>query len=184
VAAFDVPDDTDLYRLRASINGLTERDISVVELREAPSGFDPRRDAKRRTYHYTIVSGRPPSAMLEDRSWHVYPELDRSVLDRLAEAIIGEHDFNAFRASDCEANGSVREVFASSWEVSGGIYTYEITANAFLKQMVRVLVGSMVDVVLGKLDESRFYELLEGGEREQAGRTAPAAGLVLVSVDY
>lgn len=184
VAAFDLPDDTDLYRLRASVNGLTQRDISVVDLEEVAADFDPRRDAKRRSYRYTIVSGRPPSPLLEDRSWHVYPNLDRALLDRLAAAIAGEHDFNAFRASDCEAVGSTREVFSSVWQVSGGIYTYEIVANAFLKQMVRVLVGSMVDVALGRLEEPRFVELLGGGERIEAGRTAPAAGLVLVSVEY
>jgi len=184
VAAFDVADDTDLYRLRASVNGLTDRDISVVDLEEVAADFDPRRSAKRRMYRYTIVSGRPPSALLEDRSWHVYPQLDQAQLDRLAAALLGEHDFNAFRASDCEAVGSIREVFISCWQASGGIYTYEIVANAFLKQMVRVLVGSMVDVALGKLDEQRFYRLLAGGERSSAGRTAPAAGLVLVSVEY
>jgi len=184
VAAFDVPDDVDLYRLRASLNGLTAADISVVSLERARDDFDPRRDAVRRTYRYTIVSGRPPSALLGDRSWHVFPELDLDLLNRLATMVVGSHDFNAFRAADCESQSSVREVFASRWEREDGIYTYEVSANAFLKQMVRVLVGSMVDVALARMTEREFEALLGGADRTAAGKTAPAKGLTLVSVEY
>jgi tRNA pseudouridine38-40 synthase len=184
VAAFDLPDGVDLYKLRASLNGLTRADVSVVSLEEVPAEFDPRRDAVRRTYRYTIVSGRPPSALLGDRSWHVYPELDLAVLRRLAAKIVGKHDFDAFRAADCESPTSVREVFANHWSREDGVYVYTITANAFLKQMVRILVGTMVDVALSKMTEAEFAALLEGGDRTAAGRTAPARGLVLVSVEY
>jgi len=184
VAAFDVPDQTDLYRLRASLNGLTPADVAVVTLEAVADDFDPRRDARWRRYRYTIVSGRPPSPLLLDRSWHVYPDLDLDVLERLAQAVVGQHDFNAFRASDCEAETSVRTVYESTWTRRDGVLTYEIRANAFLKQMVRVLVGSMVEVALGKLDEATFVGLLAGGQRTAAGRTAPAQGLVLVEVSY
>jgi len=184
VAAFDVSDDTDLYRLRASLNGLTPPEISVVDLEPVSERFDPRRDARARRYRYTIVHGRPPAPLLRDRSWHVYPRLDLQVLRHLAEAVVGTHDFHAFRASDCEAESSVRTVYSSSWSDEAGVLTYEICANAFLKQMVRVLVGSMVEVALGKLDEATFVRLLEAGDRTEAGRTAPAQGLVLVEVSY
>ena len=80
VAAFDLPDGTDVYRLRASLNGLTPDDVSVVDIVEVAADFDPRRHAKSRTYEYTIVSGRPRSPMLEDRSWFYYHEFD---IDRL-----------------------------------------------------------------------------------------------------
>lgn len=184
VAAFDIPDDCDLYRLRASLNGLTDGDLAVISLERADDGFDPRRAARRRTYRYTIVCGRPPSPMLADRSWHVAAELDRGLLDRLADAIVGRHDFSAFRAADCESPSTVREVYTSGWASERGALTYQICANAFLKHMVRVLVGSMIDVAQGKLDEAVFHDLLGGGERRDAGRTVPARGLVLVSVEY
>ncbi len=191
IVAFDVPDATDLYKLRGALNGLTPPDLSVVTLERAADGFDPRRDARSRTYRYTVVCGRPPAPLLADRSWHVYPQLDFALLERLAAAVAGTHDFRAFRAADCESASTVRDVFESAWTqapVCGShdrVLVYEIRGNAFLKHMVRILVGSMVDVALGKLDEATFVRLIErGGARTEAGRTAPARGLVLVRVDY
>jgi len=190
VAAFDLAEATDLYRLRGRLNGLTAADISIVSLEVVADDFDPRRDARSRTYRYTVVSGRPVAPLIADRSWHVYPELDLALLSRLAERIVGRHDFRAFRSADCEAETTVRTVTRSSWREGDGngelgVFLYEISANAFLKHMVRVLVGTMVDVALGKIDEAEFARLLDGpGEREEAGRTAPAHGLVLVRIEY
>ena len=184
VFAFDVADDTDLGRLCLAINGLTDRSISVVDLARTDDAFDPRRHAVSRTYEYTIVNGRPPSPFFSDRSWHVTAPLDVAALDGLAARVLGEHDFAAFRASDCEAATTRRTVLESRWTREGAVLVYRISAHAFLKQMVRTLVGSMVDVVIGKLEESTFSGLLDGGSRKAGGRTAPAAGLTLVRVAY
>jgi tRNA pseudouridine38-40 synthase len=184
VAAFDLPDGTNLYRLRASINGLTPDDVSVVSIEEVAADFDPRRHAKSRTYEYTMVSGRPRSPVLEDRCWFLYQELDFDRLSQAAACIIGTHDFSAFRAADCNSESAVREMFESEWSVENHIYRYRIKGNAFLKQMVRILVGSMVDIQLDRLDFDTFRELLDGGDRDDAGRTAAAEGLVLLRVDY
>lgn len=184
VIAFDLEDGTDLRKFHASLNGVTDRSITIVDLRETTPDFDPRRDAVSRTYEYAIVNARPPSPFLADRAWHLHAPLDLLLLRRMAAAICGEHDFAAFRAANCDSPTTRRRVLASDWSRDGAVLTYRITAHAFLKQMVRTLVGSMVDVALGKLDERVFTKLLEGGSRTSAGRTAPAAGLTLVHVEY
>ncbi|MFQ5479098.1 MAG: tRNA pseudouridine synthase A [Candidatus Binatia bacterium] len=129
VAAFDLPDGTDLYRLRASLNGLTARDISVVDLTEVPASFDPRRDAVSRTYRYTVVCGRPPSPMLADRSWHVYPDLDESLLQELADMVVGTHDFAAFRSADCDSSSTERQILSSRWRRDGHVLVYEVSVG-------------------------------------------------------
>ncbi len=184
VAAFNLPDGTDLYRLRASLNGLTNDDVSVVHMEAVDESFDPRRDALSRTYEYTIVSGRPRAPMLDDRSWFVYPDLDFDQLGEAAACLIGTHDFSAYRSADCMSESTVRDIFASEWTRDDHVYRYRITGNAFLKQMVRILVGSMVDIQLDKLDLETFRSLLAGGRRVDAGRTAPPEGLILMHVEY
>lgn len=185
VAAFNVPDGVDVLKLQASMNGLTEDDVTVVRLEQVPDTFDPRREAISREYRYTIVAGRPPSPFLLGRCWHFYRDLPLDELNELAACVEGEHDFSAFRAADCGAPTTVRTMTYSRWTrgESGRIY-YDVYGHAFLKNMVRVLVGSMVDVVSGKLDAEVFRRLLDGGSRSNAGVTAPAEGLVLRAVRY
>lgn len=187
VIAFDFRDGFDLLRLRRSVNALTDETIAVVGFERTNDSFDPRRHALSRSYEYTVVNARPPSPFLLHRSWHVYPPLDVARLDRLAAHVLGDHDFRAFRAADCGSTSTRRFVTESAWTHSGDLLVYRVSANAFLKQMVRTLVGSMVDVELGRLAEEAFVDLLDGAEgssRTAAGRTAPAAGLSLVRVDY
>jgi tRNA pseudouridine38-40 synthase len=184
VAAFDVAADTDLYRLQGKLNGLTPRAMSLRDLQDAHAGFDPRREATGRLYRYTLVAGRPDSPLQADRAWHVVPELDLELLSRLAALLEGTHDFAAFRSSDCGSESTMRRIFSSSWSEEAGLFKYEVRGNAFLRNMVRVMVGSMVDTALGDMEVAEFERLLEHGERVRAGRTAPSRGLELVAVDY
>lgn len=185
VIAFEVEDDCDLGKLGLSLNALTPETIAVIALEPATADFDPRRHARSRTYTYVITNGRSPSPFLCDRTWSIRSLLDLEQLNRLAVAVVGRHDFSPFRASDCGSSTTVRNVFESSWQRDGYQLVYTVRANAFLKQMVRALVGSMVDVVRGELHESTFLRLLEeGGTRTEAGRSAPSCGLTLEFVDY
>ena len=186
VIAFDVPEGTPLRRLRRSVNALTDPSIALVTVEPAYEGFDPRRHALSRKYEYLVVNVRPPSPFLLDRSWHFPRPLDVEVLNRLAAMLPGERDFAAFRAADCTSNSTRRCITEARWEREGDFLRFHVRANAFLKQMVRTLVGSMVDVAIGRLPEETFAALLAGqaGDRALAGRTAPAAGLTLVHVEY
>ncbi|HYC54562.1 MAG TPA: tRNA pseudouridine(38-40) synthase TruA [Candidatus Binatia bacterium] len=185
VIAFDVPEGTNIRRLRGSLNALTGAGISIVSLERVHDSFNPRKEAVARTYRYTIMHGRPRSPFLDDRAWTIYAPVPSEPLLELAPMVLGEHDFRAFRASDCESRSTFRTVTESRWEADGALLTYTVTANAFLKQMVRTLVGTMVDVALGRLPTQVFPLLLSGrATRQQGGRTAPARGLTLLRVEY
>lgn len=185
VFAFDLPDGNDLFHLRASVNALTPRQIAIRSLEETHAAFDPRRDARSRGYSYVISNTRPASPFWSDRSWMFNVPMRCEDLNRVAAHLIGNHDFSAYRASDCQSPSVRRNVTQSEWTREGDILTYRIAANAFLKQMVRILVGSIVDVVLGNRSEEEFVRLLrEGGVRSNAGRTAPPHGLSLDQVLY
>ncbi|MFT4570997.1 MAG: tRNA pseudouridine38-40 synthase [Hyphomicrobiaceae bacterium] len=185
VIGFDLPDGTDLYRLLAALNALVPNEIAITSLEEVPADFDARRQATMRSYSYVIMNQRPASPFWRDRCWTFPAPLETDRLNEIAAHLIGTHDFTAFRAADCPASKPVRTINESFWTRDGSLLIYRIEAKAFLKQMVRVLVGSMVDVALGNLDEREFVRLLdEGGMRAKAGRTAPARGLTLERVDY
>jgi tRNA pseudouridine38-40 synthase len=185
VVAFDVADGTDLRRLTAQLNGIMPRDIAVHSLSRAEAGFDPRREARSRTYRYTLVCGRPRAPLLDGRCWYLAGAgLELAELNDLAARVVGTHDFRAFRAGDCEASTTTRTVTQSVWRAQPPALVYEISANAFLKNMVRVLVGTMVDTLQGRLSGADFSRLLAGADRTDAGRTAPPQGLVLVRVAY
>ena len=190
VAAFDAADDTDLYRLLQSLNGLTPYDMNVVSLEHVADDFDPRRHAIARTYRYEIVNARPPSPFYRQRCWHIIAPLQVEELSRISVLLLGKHDFTAFRSADCGADRTVRHVTACQWTRTadpsgvGQRLTFTITCNSFLKQMVRILIGSMVGVVRGDLSETAFRSALQGGDRRTVGVTAPAEGLTLVGVHY
>lgn len=186
VITFNIDDShSNLRRLRRSINALTHDSLCVVSLERCNDAFDPRRHALSRSYEYIICNDRPPSPFLVDRSWHVNRPLDVALLQRIAALVPGQRDFSAFRATDCVSLSTVRFVSSSTWTRDGKFLFYRVTANAFLKQMVRNLVGSMVDVGLGRLPEQRFVDLLsDGGTRTDAGCTAPPSGLAMVHVEY
>jgi tRNA pseudouridine38-40 synthase len=175
----------DLGRLRISLNALLPETIVVTDVESVAGAFDPRRDARRRRYAYRIWRAPAPSPFWRRYSWHLRGPLDLGAMEAAATAVIGEHDFGAFRASDAEpVRSTVRRVYASRFEVSDPLLVYRIEANAFLKHMVRTLIGTFVEIGRGQRPAASMADLLAVGDRRQAGATAPAHGLVLERVLY
>lgn len=175
----------DLARLLRSLNALTPDDVAVREITVVDDAFDPRRHAKSRLYEYRILQAAAPSAFWHRYAWHHPLALDTSAMTAGAAALVGEHEFTAFCAADAEpVRSTVRRVFVSQVERQGEIVVYRIEATAFLKHMVRNIVGTLVEIGRGERSASAMAQVLASRDRRSAGPTAPAHGLVLVAVRY
>lgn len=172
-----------LERLSHSLQALTAPELAVVELVPAP-GFDARRDARERTYRYFIQTGRTASPFLRRYSWHLPFPLDVAAMQSAATLVEGKHDFTAFTPTGTEHVFFYRTVNECRWDVQDGLLVLTISANAFLRQMVRSLVGTMVEMGRGRWRTERMRELLEGAPRGRAGPTCPARGLFLWDIAY
>lgn len=173
--------------LKAFVNGvnsLLPKDIAVTSAVEREEGFDARRSARGKIYRYRIVNRSCRSPLERRFAWEVFPGIDVDAMSRAACVLVGRHDFAAFRAADCEAATTVREVRRLEVVPDGARIEVEIEATAFLKHMVRNVVGTLVEVGLGRRREDSVGEVLEGRDRTLAGATAPAHGLCLVRVFY
>ena len=167
-----------------ALNALTPPDIAVRELSQVAESFDARRDASTRVYEYRIWNQPWRSAFWHRFTWHVPRPLDVRAMGLGASVLVGEHDFSAFRAADCESESRIRRVSHSAVSEAEGLCTYRVQANAFLKHMVRAVVGTLVRVGIGELTPEGISEILASRDRANAGATAPPQGLVLMGVCY
>jgi|SRR5579862_968179 len=178
-----VPED--LERLRKSLNALTPDDVAVREIAIVDDAFDPRRHASSRVYEYWILNAPAPSPFWRRYAWHVPEPLRIDAMNVAAAALVGEHDFAAFRGADAEpVRSTVRRALESRLERTDAVLVYRIEATAFLKHMVRNIVGTLVEVGRGLRPPDVIGALLAGRDRTRAGATAPPHGLVLVEVRY
>lgn len=184
VISFDVPDGTDLTRVQRSTNKLLGTEIMLRDLTPAPEGFSARFDASWRRYRYGI-DNRPVADPLTARtSWWVPQPLDIDLMRLACDPLIGEHDFTSFcRRPDAEAS-LVRRVLHARWFEDAPMLTFEIQATAFCHNMVRSIVGLLVEVGRGKRRAGDVAGLLRARDRSRAATVAPAHGLVLEEVAY
>jgi tRNA pseudouridine38-40 synthase len=205
--AADVPAD-----LASRLNGIGPRDVAVTSAAVVRNGFDARRDARSRTYCYRVLARCAPSPLEQGRAlWWPHP-LDIELLEACAAALPGRHDFTAFTPTETEHQRFERNVIKAEWHAEGnhpsaadagasaglslslparagaeqadGILSFWIEADAFMRNMVRVLVGTMLEVASGRRSPAAFEALLGGASRTEAGETAPAHALYLAAVSY
>jgi tRNA pseudouridine38-40 synthase len=166
------------------LNALLPRDVAVLDCNPAPDGFDARRDAVSRTYCYRVLHRRARSVWHADRAlWHGW-DLDAEALEACARAVVGRHDFTAFTPTDTYHTRFDRDVLAAEWRAGGDLLEFWITADTFMRQMNRILVGTMLEVATQRRSLEDFVALLQGAERSAAGQTAPPHGLALAAVEY
>ncbi len=185
VVAFDTDRALPKKAYVMGLSTLLPAEVSVVDAQEVPAGFDPRRWSRGKRYRY-LVSNRPHRSPLRRRThWEIFAPLDVEAMADAAKRILGRHDYSAFRAADCAALHAVREVRALTVEgQSGGDITFTVDGTAFLKHMVRNLVGTLVEVGRSKHPPAWVEGVLASKDRSLAGPTAPAHGLVMVHVLY
>lgn len=159
-------------------------DVGLTWIQPVADDFHARYSATARTYRYLILNRLVRSPLCRTRAWWLYEPVDADRMSHAAERLLGEHDFSAFRAADCQARHATRELRQIEVRREGDWISVTVSANAFLQHMVRNIVGTLVAV--GKQDQPVEWvtEVLESRDRRRAGVTAPAAGLTLLHVEY
>jgi tRNA pseudouridine38-40 synthase len=170
--------------LMQRLNGVGPDDIAVTAATPVADGFDARRDARSRTYRYRVLARRSPSPFEQGRALWWPHRLDRDALSACAATLLGTHDFTAFTPTQTDHVRFERDIINAAWTFSDDLAQFHITADAFMRNMVRVLVGTMLEVASSRRTLNSFEQLLRGAPRSAAGDTAPPHALYLESVAY
>lgn len=187
VAHFDIDKRLELKKFTSSLNFFlhkSENTISIISSSKVNSDFHSRFSAKSRTYLYKILNRKSPSPILNKRSWLIPYSLNIESLRNAKAFLEGQHDFNSFRSSQCQAKNSIRKIDKIKIIKKKHEIHFSFTAKSFLHNQVRIIVGSLVNVGRGYWRERKILEILEKKSRACAGPTAPAEGLYLEKVRY
>lgn len=191
VVSFDAPDDTDLDRIRRSVNRQCGPALVLRSLERAGDDFDARFSATGRRYRYRVLNREDPDPFLAGTAWHVTAPLDVAAMQAAAGHLVGEHDFTSFCRRPKPADGEpepslVRRIEEAAWTGpdADGLVVFEVSATAFCHQMVRSIVGTLVDVGRGRRPAGGIPDVLAARDRHAAGEPAPPHGLTLWAVRY
>lgn len=172
-------------KMAVCINRYLPNDIRIIKSFEVESDFNSRFSAKSKTYEYRLVINRPLSVFEVDRAALCTYNLDLDKMKKACQKIVGEHDFGSFMASKSNIkDNTVRTVYSFDFVQNDDMLIFTIKGNGFLYNMVRIIIGTMIDIARGSLDISVIDKMFEGNNRKIGGKTAPAEGLYLKEVEY
>lgn len=177
-------------KFAVALNHFLPSDISVRRSERAAPGFDARRDSVSKHYRYRIWNDQLRAPLVHRRAWHVKPELDVERMRAGAAPLVGEHDFESFRSVHCDAAHAIRRIDSIMVSVEaragqgGRMLTIDVEGNAFCRNMVRIIAGTLTQIGRGRFEPEATADMLAARDRTKAGMTAPACGLYLVEVRY
>jgi len=185
VAHFGTKSQLDVQTMQRALNSLLPSDIVIQGVEEMDEDFHARKQAKSKTYEYRILNRPIQSVFHRDYVWHIPQRLNLKEMKKASRTLVGERDFSSFQSVGSPKRTTVRKVTRAEWKRGpSGLLRFEIEANGFLKQMVRAIVGTLVEVGKGKMTSEEFQKILNSRDRKKAGPTAPAHGLFLKEVKY
>ncbi len=164
------------------LNSLLPKDIAVYDIYQMTDGAHARFDALSRTYAYTVTTQKDP--FLLDKAYYSWGKLDISQMNKAAKILRTYQDFEAFSKTNTDVNNYLCRIDEANWSREEGLYIFKITANRFLRNMVRAVVGTMLDIGRGKQTPESLHEIIQGRNRSNAGASAPAQGLSLIKISY
>ncbi len=179
---FDTSKMLDLTRIIYKLNQLLPDDIVAIELYEVAENFNARFDATSRTYEYWITQ--KPNPFLVEQAWYQYGKLDITQMNKAAALLLGKKDFQCFSKVHTQVDNFMCDITHAQWEVKEERLVFTITANRFLRNMVRAIVGTLMEVGRGKLSLVDVQQILESKNRSEAGQSVPAHGLFLTRIEY
>ena len=184
VASFSLSKKIETDVIRDGLNQhLRPKPIAIQKAEVVEENFHARFSAKKRWYEYKIINRRPPLTIDLNRAWCVYKNLDIEKMKIESSAFLGKHDLNAFRSAHCQSKNSVKTIDSVSIKNKGEEITFEVSAKSFLHSQVRIMIGTLVDIAKGNIDET-VVDIINSRQREIAGQTAPAHGLYLKKIEY
>jgi tRNA pseudouridine38-40 synthase len=184
VANFKTDSDITFNKLEKALNGLLPEDIAVTKAEEAPLNFHSRFSAKSKVYRYTILNRKNPSAFLRDTVYFYPLSLNIKLMQRESRALLGRHNFKSFQASDNIERNPVRTIKKLKITKEKKLIYIDIEADGFLYNMVRNIIGTLIEIGKRGLSPGSLREILSSQNRKYAGSTAPACGLCLLKVKY
>ena len=184
VANFHTEKTIKCKELYMAVNSIIPKDITILNVEDVDNNFHARKSAKAKHYRYVINNSKIHSALNMNREYVFKYSLDDEIMKIASKDLIGKHDFAAFKAAGSDVQNTEREIFDITVNRIGNRVIIDIVGDGFMYNMVRIIVGTLLDIASGKLDMCTIKNMIDTGERKLGGQTVPACGLYMVEVKY